>query len=233
MSPYRNHIRFFVILFIFTSVLAGFRLHWISKALPSKATVLHIKERRFIKNPMQYYPVVSYETIEGNIVTRGTYNLPIETGQTVDILYNPDDVQKFRLNTRYWLWYDLWSWYRLILVIIALYYIVLFIVKRSSRHPPLNTPKDSNEIEPNTDFADVKIPSISVQRPSSHNTKAVHPNRRSPRAAKAVLLLLLPISIFLIGQIWEVPYARGLAVVIFLGLFALGSPPASKSDGEL
>ena len=232
MTPYKNHIRFFLVLFLFTLIVAGIRVHWINKALPSKATVLYIDKTHFIR-PTQYYPVVSYQTHSGEVVTRGTYNLPINTGETVSILYNPDDTHDFRLSTTYWLWYDIWSWYRIIWVAIAMYYLVLFIVRRGSRHKTRAVGRDGSESEPtlSRDYSSTDPVSINTL---TVNTAHIDKNtKRLPRVVKVVLLLLLPVSIFLIGQIWDVPYARQIAVIVFLGLVALGSPSGPAPDGDL
>jgi hypothetical protein len=232
MTPYKKHIRFFVVLFLFTVVVAGIRLHWIHKALPSKATALYIDHTRFTR-PMQYYPVVSYQTQNGEVVTRGTYNLSISTGQTVDILYNPDDAQEFRLNISYWLWYDIWSWYRMIWIAIAMYYLVLIIMKRTSRRTTLPLVENGGGSEP------IISRDSSTTNPVSTEAIAVNPTRndqktkRLPRVVQVFLLLLLPVIVFLIGQIWDLPYARQIAVVAFLGLITLGSPSGAAPDGDI
>jgi len=228
MRPYKKHICFFIILFLFTAIVVGIRLHWINNALSSKATVLYINQTHFTR-PAQYYPVVSYQTTSGEIVTRGTYNLPISTGETVNILYNPDDTQEFRLNTPYWLWYDIWSWYRLIWVVIAMYYFALFIVKRNARR----TTVDENAGERLTSRYYSKTDDVVIGRVTIKPAATDKTERRLPRAVKAALLLLLPVSLFCAGQIWKVPYTRQIAVVVLLGLVALGSPSGSTTDNEL
>ena len=204
MSPYKKHIRFFIVLFLFTAIVAGLRIYWISKALPSKATVLYIGHTRNMRH-MQFYPVVTYQTVSGQVETSGTYNLPIDPGQVVDILYNPDDSKEFRLHTNYWLWYDIWSWYRLIWVVIAIYYVVLFIVNK-------NTVASRNAIKVTT-----------------NNSRK---NIRLPRVVKALLFLLLPITVFLVGQIWDVPYAKQISLVILVVYVAVGSSLGSAPNGD-
>jgi hypothetical protein len=232
MGPYKKHIRFFIVLFLFTLIVAGVRLYWIKKALPSKATVLYIDHTRFT-HPMQYYPVVSYQTRSGEVVTRGTYNLPINTGQTVDILYNPDDMQEFRLNATYWLWYDIWSWYRMIWIAIAMYYLVHFIVKRSSRHATWPVVENGGESDATIGLDYSRTDPVSIETVTVSPVGIAKSTKRLPRVVKAVLLLLLPVSVFLVGHIWDVPYARQIAVVVFLGIIALGSPSGPAPDGDI
>jgi hypothetical protein len=208
--------------------VAGIRLHWINNALPSKATVLYIDHTRF-SHPMQAYPVVSYQTHSGEVITRGTYNLPINTGQTVGILYNPDNTQEFRLNTPYWLWYDTWSWYRMIWIAIALYYLVLFIVKRNAKR----TTGNGNASKTVSGRGYSKNDDVSIETVTIKAARIDKNTKRLPIVVKGVLLLLLPVSLFFIGQIWGVPYARQIAVVVFLGLVALASPFGSATDSDL
>ena len=229
---YKKHIRFFIVFFLFTLIVVGVRLYWIHKALPTKATVLYIDHTRFTRQ-MQYYPVVSYQTLKGEIITRGTYNLPINSGEVVNILYNPDDLQEFRLNTNYWLWYDIWSWYRMIWVAIAMYYLVFFIVKRRSRYTTQFVFETKNQMGPAVGFNHFKIIPISKENLNRNDKTAPKTINRLPKIVKVVLLLLLPVSIFLIGEIWDLPYTKQIAVVIFLGLVALGSPSGAAPDSDL
>jgi hypothetical protein len=194
MSSYKKHILFFIIFFLFTVIVAGVKLYWIQKALPSRATVLYIDQTRFII-PKQFYPVVSYETLEGNVVTRGTYNLPVIAGETVEILYNPDAVREFRLNTTFWLWYDIWSWYRLILVLIAMYYIVLYIVQRSWRRTKQHLFENKGDIEPTSGFDDSTITPNSIESVADVYVRTPRRMNRLPRIVKAGLLLLVPVSV--------------------------------------
>jgi hypothetical protein len=232
MKNYKYYIYFFLFIALFTLIVAGFRLHWIHKALPSKAKVLYIGQTRFIR-PTQYYPVVSYETLDGEVVTRGTYNLPISIGETVSIVYNPDNIQEFRLNTSYWLWYDIWSWYRMIWIAISMYFLVLYLVKLSSNRKtqPLFKNESRNGSMIRNDVSETDTVSI--------NTIAFNPDRTSRKTkrfailAKAILLFLIPISLFFIGDIWGVPYAKQISAIILLSLIALGSPSNSTTDSDL
>lgn len=121
----------------------------------------------------------------------------------------------------------------MILIAIAMYYLVLFIVKRSSKltTQPVFEYEWSSEPVISSDY--------SKTDPFSSEIVAVSPHRinkktkRLPRALKAVLLLLVPVSVFLVGQIWDVPYARQIAAVLFLGLIALGSPSGPAPDGDI
>lgn len=231
MGNYKNHILFFLVLFFFTIVVAGLRIYWINKALPSKATVLYIGNTR-IQHTTQSYPVVSYHTYSGEVVSRGTLNLPISAGETVDILYNPDETKEFRLNTPYWLWFDIWSWYRMIWVAIALYYIVLFLAKRSSMRAARLRMTIESELQPSIGRqypGNDPVLEVLEERPARTTKK------RKPlsRGVKLVFLFMLPVSLFLVGQIWQVPYARQVAVVILLAIIAMGTPSGEVPDGDI
>lgn len=215
MGSIKKHIRFWAFFLLFTLALVAIRTFWITNALPAKALVLYTGETTHrIK---QYFPVVSYHTVKGDVQTAGTYNLPITPGESVNILYDPNDVKKFRINTTFWLWYDIWSWYRLLLVVIALYYGVLFIVKRSPEKK--SVPYDWSE--------EAELVRLSRIR----TAPASKPQLRLPKWLKALLVLLLPITLLAAGEWGKLPYATGLGVIVvltYMGLFTFSRGEATK-----
>jgi len=207
---FKNHRKFAILFISFTLVLAASKFYWIYNALPSEATVLSIEKDQTVR-PFQYYAVLSYNTEWSKVETRSTYNLPVSPGETVEILYNPDDITDFRLRNPYWLWYDVWSWYRLVLVVIALYYVVLFIYSKE-RSAYLGA-DNSNK-----------------KKPLATALKK-HTARRKPvwvRILTVLLILMIPIGLYLAGEAWDLSYLRQTAIVVFLALAVMG--PSSRSS---
>lgn len=134
MKRLSKHIRFFIIFFFFTALVAAIRLYWISKAQPSKAVVLYIKRAKTHRGSSQYYPIVEYPTNDYIIRCAGSSNLPVEAGQTLNILYNPQDLYDWRINETYWLWFDIWSWYQFALLAIILYYVLRFVLLKTDKN---------------------------------------------------------------------------------------------------
>jgi hypothetical protein len=228
MRRKKADIIFIALFFLFSVIVAGMRLHWIHKAVPSTAHVLYTGETRSGRSS-QKFPVVEYDTYRGRVETRGTYNLPMEPEQYYAVVYDPDDVESFRLNTPFWLWYDIWSWYRLLIVGIALYYIVFFLVRRSMKQKEAEAAlyaslsRELGEQPPPGLFEDEPMLVTEIAEVPKTQQRS-----RIPRWAKALLLLSVPVVIFAAGETWNIPYTRAIAAVVLLGLIALGSP----SDDE-
>jgi len=206
----KNHRRFLLLFIVFTVFIAASKLYWIYNALPSTAVVLSMEKDQAVR-PFQYYAVLSYNTKWRTVETRSSYNLPVSPGETVEILYNPDDITDFRLRNPYWLWYDVWSWYRLILVVITLYYLVLFVYlrKKSARVADHN----------------IKRKTTIVPAPIKHTSKA---KPTWVRVLTVLLILMIPVGLYLAGVTWDLSYLRQIAIVVFLALGVMG--PSSRSS---
>ncbi len=232
MAVYKQHIRFFAIFFLFTVIIGGARVYWLHKALPSKATLLYTE---LIGSGLsrQYYPVVSYKTQNEQVAARGTSNLPISSHQAVDILYNPDNVQEFRLNTTYWLWHDIWSWYRLILVVIVMYYVALFVIRKSSTSSTRDVIVSRNEGRPNSHRKRSNTHALLFGSVAKEDARFMKKTKRLSRRVKALLLLLLPITVFLVGHIFDVSIAKQVGIIIFLSFIALAPFSGSSAYDDI
>jgi HAMP domain-containing protein len=228
-----GHARFFIVFLFFTIGLIVYRSVWISKALTSKAEVFDIElKRKGLRRYPQYYPLVTYKTINGEIQTSGTANLPVKIGDSVDILYDPVNVTKFRINTPYWLWYDIWAWYRLILVLIGLYYIALFVIKRlrarnisrirhlrdslatEMRYVEMNVPHETYTDKEQDPVITKPITKSSFSFPRITLTKL-------QRIILGSVLVILPFALILTGLKWNVPYVTPIGVIILMTYFGL------------
>jgi len=132
MKKYTGDIIFFLVFLIFSFSVIALRLHWIHKAVATKAVVVEIN-KTFLTRIQQTYPVVHYYVDGRELQTTGTYNMPFSAGDSLDILYNPDNPFSFKVNTPFWLWFDIWSWYRVLLAFILIYYVARFVVRRSTQ----------------------------------------------------------------------------------------------------
>jgi hypothetical protein len=197
MGNIKNHIYFFIAILLLTIIVGSSRLYWIYNAKPSRATVIGFQSI-YIDKFLQHYPIVNYKTVKGMVETKGTMNLPINVGQEVDVLYNSNDVDEFKIDNIYWLWFDILSWYGVMWFAILLFYVVFFLALISERR------KNQNKKFILSMYDSFPIP------------------------LKLACILLPPIILLILGFNFNVPYAKGIAAIIILGFIALGTPSASE-----
>jgi hypothetical protein len=130
--PQWGHRLFLLLFTLFSLSLFCYRLAWIHSARRTTAEVVSIETTPQVLLP-QDYPLVRYFVDGRPIVTAGTYNMPFRVGEIIPIRYLPRDPRHFRVDTAYWLWLDIWSWYLPLLVMILLYFTVYALARRELR----------------------------------------------------------------------------------------------------
>ncbi|RYZ50721.1 MAG: hypothetical protein EOP49_13415 [Sphingobacteriales bacterium] len=153
MKHISRHVWIFSIFLFISAFVGGWRLCWINKALPAKAKVQSIFKGFSSDGHTQYYPVVEYATPENSVWSTGTCNLPVEPGQVLNILYNPDDLQDWMIDDPYWLWFDILSWYHFLPLSIFLYYVLRFLVLKYDKRLAAKLAADREK----TDFAEYEL----------------------------------------------------------------------------
>ncbi|RYZ87669.1 MAG: hypothetical protein EOP04_11160 [Proteobacteria bacterium] len=108
----------------------SWRALWIQNTAKATAVVLYVEEVRLRRSSGHHRPVVTFSTGQNQVTAAGTLNLPVKSGDTLNILYNKSNPSDWRIDDLYWLWFDILDWYQFIPLTIGLYYLVRYIVYR-------------------------------------------------------------------------------------------------------